>query len=180
VPDFLTSTEERDLVDVIAQMPLKSVKMRGQTLRRQMLEFGVEFGANFRSLHPAQPIPDEFERFIIRGRSALGCESRFDQAIVQVYPRGASIGWHRDAKELGPVVFGLSLVGSGVLLLRDKDARHTVRVELPQRSVYLLSGAVRNDWSHCATAVKMERVSITFRSTSLCVAPCGSSTSPRP
>ena len=46
---------------------------------------------------------------------------------------------------------------------RRGGARDRAAVELPPRSIYLLTGAARTDWQHTIPPVKEVRWSITFR-----------------
>lgn len=72
--------------------------------------------------------------FPVRGRAAelAGHEpEELVEVLVQRYPPGSKIGWHRDAPAFGPVV-GVSLGGSSRLRFqRGKgDARRVWEVEL--------------------------------------------------
>ena len=84
--------------------------------------------------------------------------------LVQRYPPGSTIGWHRDAPAFGTVV-GVSLGGSSRLRFqRGKgDARRVWEVELEPRSGYVLGGAARSSWEHSIPPTKELRYSITFR-----------------
>lgn len=76
--------------------------------------------------------------------------------------RWASI---RDNRDL-TVVAGISLAGWGRMRFRPyaaQDARHTVVLDLPPRSVYVMREAIRWQWQHSMLPTKELRYSITLR-----------------
>jgi alkylated DNA repair dioxygenase AlkB len=94
-------------------------------------------------------------------------------ALINEYPPGAPIGWHRDAPQYG-IVTGVSLLTPCRMKLRPyvspaaqpKDARRrrtTHEIELVPRSAYLMSGQARSEYEHSIPAVEALRYSITFR-----------------
>ena len=70
------------------------------------------------------------------GRDPAG----FVAALLILYDPGAGIGWHRTA-----------------------DGCERRSVELPPRSLYLLSGEVRREWEHSIAPLDVTRRSITLR-----------------
>jgi DNA oxidative demethylase len=86
------------------------------------------------------------------------------EILVQRYPPGATIGWHRDAPAFGTVV-GLSLgAPSRLRFQRGKgDERRVWEVLLAPRSGYVLAGKARTSWQHSIPPTKELRYSITFR-----------------
>jgi alkylated DNA repair dioxygenase AlkB len=86
------------------------------------------------------------------------------EILVQRYPPGSTIGWHRDAPAFGTVV-GLSLGGTcRMRFQRGKgEARAVFEVVLEPRSGYVLGGPARTTWQHSIPATKDLRYSITFR-----------------
>jgi alkylated DNA repair dioxygenase AlkB len=85
--------------------------------------------------------------------------------LVTRYPRGAGIGWHRDAPVFGPTVVGISLRAPCLLRFRRAAGAlwERVDVELPPRSGYVLGGAARATWQHAIPPVRETRYSITLR-----------------
>jgi DNA oxidative demethylase len=86
------------------------------------------------------------------------------EILVQRYPPGAQIGWHRDAPAFG-IVVGISLgSASRMRFRRDKGGvRRTFELELEPRSGYVLAGEARTAWLHHIPPTKVLRYSITFR-----------------
>jgi DNA oxidative demethylase len=169
-PDFLSAAEEESLLALVAGWKLKRIQMRGGFLRRQMLCFGADFGANFIRLHDAPPIPRGLRRLRERCAALGGYRpALLTQAIVQRYPAGAGIGWHRDAQELGPVVIGVSLGSDATLkfALERSSRAGVMDIALPARSAYVMAGEARYRWLHCLASVTQTRISITFRAASI-------------
>jgi DNA oxidative demethylase len=104
----------------------------------------------------------------VRDRCARLAGVRSDelvQALVQRYPPGAPIGWHRDSPAYELVV-GVSLAGAARMRLRrgSRDARVVYELPLEPRSAYVLAGEARWKWEHHLPPAKELRYSITFRS----------------
>lgn len=86
------------------------------------------------------------------------------ETLVQRYPPGSTIGWHRDAPAFGTVV-GLSL-GSAARLRFQRgkgEERRVLELLLEPRSGYILAGEARTVWQHSIPATTELRYSITFR-----------------
>jgi len=86
------------------------------------------------------------------------------EALVQRYPPGSTIGWHRDAPAFEHVI-GVSLAGAcRMRFQRGKgEQRQVAEVVLEPRSGYLLAGESRTAWQHSIPPTKELRYSITFR-----------------
>jgi len=173
-PDFVTPSEERQLVAEIERLDFKRVEMRGGVARRRIAHFGWTDGYYSRRSKPGEPLP----AFLLPLREraagwALIDAEEFAEALVTEYPPDATIGWHRDAPMFGDVIAGISLLGMSRMRFRPyvspKDQRGlpprraTHEVELEARSAYLISGDARRDFEHSIPAVASLRYSITFR-----------------
>jgi alkylated DNA repair dioxygenase AlkB len=86
------------------------------------------------------------------------------EALVQRYPAGSTIGWHRDAPAFG-VVIGISLAAAARLRFQRRrgEQRRIWEVQAGPRSGYVLAGEARWSWEHSIPATKDLRYSITFR-----------------
>lgn len=165
VESFLSSSEACGYVREFDTLPFSSFSMRGHALRRQILAFGVGFGTNFRSLEPADPMPPILLKLRNRAmRCARANQADFEQALVQRYPTGASIGFHVDDAAFGAPIVGVSFGCSARLRFRHSEKEGPeVSVVLPPGSLYVLAGAARSAWLHALDRVREQRYSVTFR-----------------
>lgn len=99
------------------------------------------------------------------------------QTIVNLYPPGQGISPHIDLpNRYADGIIGVSLLGGCVMTFRRQDDRYDVY--LPERTIYVMSGAARWEWSHgiegraedlvdselgVVTKLRGTRVSMTFR-----------------
>src|SRR3954463_14942862 len=59
--EFVSLDEERDLLGVLEALDFRAVTMRGQTARRTVRMFGLDYDYENGALVPAEPLPDSFE-----------------------------------------------------------------------------------------------------------------------
>lgn len=134
--------------------------------KRLTTHFGSAYDFQRARPVPAPPLPDWLVD--LRARLAPQVEREpgaFEQALLIRYDPGAGIGWHRDRPQYGEVI-GLSLGAPAVLRLRRRTVSggfERAGVELPPRSLYLLSGEVRQEWEHSIVPISETRWSVTFR-----------------
>jgi DNA oxidative demethylase len=164
-PELLTLDEEAELLDRLADLRFDPIVMHGQAARRTARHYGLGYDYESRAPQPGEPIPDWV--LPVRRRAAdLAGENPEElvEVLVQRYPVGATIGWHRDAPAFGTVI-GVSLGGtSRMRFQRGTDERRRVwEVLLEPRSGYVLSGEARRSWQHSIPPTKELRYSITFR-----------------
>jgi alkylated DNA repair dioxygenase AlkB len=139
--------------------------MHGVTAKRRVAQFGWRYAFESYRLTAGPPVPDEFTA--LRQRAGLLADvepAEFSEVLVTEYPPGAGIGWHRDAPHFG-IVAGVSLGASCRMRFRQgkTGSWRTVAVELPPRSIYLLTGAARQQWQHMIPSVRDTRWSVTLR-----------------
>ena len=165
-PELLTEAEEGRLLDEIDRLEFHEIRMHGVVAKRTARHFGVDYDYERRGItRQVEPIPE----WLLRARAAgaaLGKLTTEDlvEALVQRYPEGAQIGWHRDAPMFGTVV-GVSLLASARMRFRRdvEGERQTFELELAPRSGYVLAGEARTKWQHHVPPTKSLRYSITFR-----------------
>ncbi|HEX8206560.1 MAG TPA: alpha-ketoglutarate-dependent dioxygenase AlkB [Solirubrobacteraceae bacterium] len=166
VEDFVSDAEDRALLDALDGIELRTLTMRGQTARRTVRHFGLDYDYESGQLVPADPLPPQMED--LRERCAALIEREPEdlvQILVSRYPEGAGIGWHRDAPMFGSRIAGVSLLAPCRMRFQRtvKGERETAAIELAPRSAYVLSGKARWSWQHSIPATKALRYSITFR-----------------
>ena len=170
--DFITKVEEVELVDAIGRLEFSTFEMRGVVARRRVALFGRSYDASV-------PVTPQLPTFLLPLRDKAAEWARVDarafaMALVNEYPPGAPIGWHRDAPQYD-IVAGVSLLSScrmkfrpyvspGALPSRGGAPRKTTHeITLERRSAYLLTAEARNAYEHHIPAVQALRYSITFR-----------------
>jgi alkylated DNA repair dioxygenase AlkB len=166
VEELVAPEEERRLLDAIEALDFRAVTMRGQTARRTVRHFGLDYDYESGELVPADPLPEALEP--LRERCAQLVErdpADLVQVLVSRYPEGAGIGWHRDAPMFGSRIAGVSLLSACRMRFQRTvgGVRETAAIELAPRSAYVLSGKARWSWQHSIPAAKALRYSVTFR-----------------
>jgi alkylated DNA repair dioxygenase AlkB len=169
--DFMTSDEESQLVNEIADVEFSTFEMRGVVARRRVAFFGKSYDAGSTS---TPPVP----AFLLPLANRLAAWAQrdpreFAMALINEYPPGAPIGWHRDAPQYD-IVAGVSLLSACRMKFRPyvsggernttgprRAATHEIVLE--RRSAYLMTGLSRNGYEHHIPAVATLRYSITFR-----------------
>jgi alkylated DNA repair protein (DNA oxidative demethylase) len=163
--EVLSVEEESQLLGVLEGLRFDPIVLHGQAARRTARHFGLDYDYEARTPQPGEPVPEWL--LSVRTRAAELAEldpKQLVEILVQRYPPGAGIGWHRDAPAFGTVV-GISLGGTSRLRFqRGKgDDRRAWDVVLEPRSGYVLAGKARSSWQHSIPPTKELRYSITFR-----------------
>jgi len=165
--EFVSAAEEAALLALFEAMEFRAVTMRGQTARRTVRHFGLDYAYESGELVPTDPLPEPVHP--LRDRCA-GLMERDPEDLVQIlvsrYPEGAGIGWHRDAPMFGSKIAGVSLRAPCRMRFQrtlKATGRETAELELAPRSAELLSGKARWSWQHSIPAAKDLRYSVTFR-----------------
>jgi alkylated DNA repair dioxygenase AlkB len=169
--DFITHAEEISLVSSIGGVKFSNFEMRGVVARRRVAFFGSAYDSR---TAPTAPLPG----FLFPLRDKLGSwvgvdPADFAMGLINEYPPGAPIGWHRDAPQY-EIVTGVSLLTPCRLKLRryvspsaqtgaGRPRKTTHEIELLPRSAYLISGEARRNYEHSIPPVDALRYSITFR-----------------
>ena len=166
-PELIDDSEEATLLCTLEALDFREITMRGQTARRTVRLYGVDYDYESGELRPGDPLPPELACLRDRCAELAGIPpAELVQALVSRYPAGAGIGWHRDAPMFGSKVIGVSLLSSCRMRFqrRAKDRRLVYALELAPRSGYVLAGSARWAWQHSIPATKALRYSVTFRS----------------
>jgi DNA oxidative demethylase len=164
-PELLSVDEETALLDKLGPLRFDPIVMHGQEAKRTARHYGLDYDYEARTPQPGEPLPEWLEPVRARAAELAGVEpEELVEILVQRYPPGSTIGWHRDAPAFGTVV-GVSLGGSSRLRFqRGKgEARRVWEVLLEPRSGYVLDGEARTSWQHSIPPTKELRYSITFR-----------------
>jgi alkylated DNA repair protein (DNA oxidative demethylase) len=164
-PEIMTATEEAAFLDVIKALPFGAFRMHGVDAKRRVVRFGSHYRAGSAAMTPPSDFPLSLEPLRARAATVAGIPtSVLSESLITEYAPGAGIGWHRDSPSFG-IVAGLSFGGSCRMRFQrgEGEQRKTWTIALPPRSLYVLSGAAREEWQHSIPPVKEPRWSITFR-----------------
>lgn len=164
-PELISVPEEKHLLERVEHLRFDPIVLHGQTARRTAGHFGLDYDYASRTPQAGERMPDWLHP--IRDRAAELAGRRADELVeilVQRYPPGSTIGWHRDAPAFGTVV-GVSLLSASRLRFqRGTGAERRVwELLLEPRSGYVLAGEARAAWQHSIPIVEELRYSITFR-----------------
>jgi DNA oxidative demethylase len=164
-PDVLGVDEEAELLRILDELRYDPIVIHGQAAKRTARHFGLDYDYEARTPSPGEPVPDWLLPVRARAAELAGhSPEELVEILVQRYPPGSTIGWHRDAPAFGTVV-GISLGGSSRLRFqRGKgENRRVWEVLLEPRSGYVLADEARRSWQHSIPPTKDLRYSITFR-----------------
>jgi len=169
--DFISGDEEAELIREIGRLEFANFEMRGVVARRRVAFFGRTYDSGSAA---TAPIP----AFLLPARDRLAEWARVDadafvMALVNEYPPGAPIGWHRDAPQYD-MVGGVSLLSACRMRFRPyrrpsfsssiaprRSTTHEVLLE--RRSAYLMACDARQAYEHHIPPVNDLRYSVTFR-----------------
>lgn len=163
--DFITAEEERALIKIIDQQPWLN------DLKRRVQHYGDKYDYKARAVNKGAylgPLPDWL--MLVAHKLLF----KPDQAIVNEYQPGQGIAAHIDCIPcFDDTIASLSL-GSGATM-QFTNGSEKQEVFLEPRSLIILSGPARYDWTHAIPARKSDvvdgfkiergrRISLTFRS----------------
>jgi alkylated DNA repair dioxygenase AlkB len=163
--ELLTPDEESDLLERLSALRFDPIVMHGQAARRTARHYGLGYDYESRTPQPGEPVPEWVMPVRARAAELAGEDpDALVEVLVQRYPPGATIGWHRDAPAFETVI-GVSLGAACRLRFQrgKREERRTWEVTLAPRSGYVLAGAARWSWQHSIPTTADLRYSITFR-----------------
>ena len=164
-PELISAEEEAELLGRFETLRFDPIVLHGRAARRTGRHFGLDYDYESRTPKAGEPVPDWLLPARARAAELAGVEAEeLVEILVQRYPPGSTIGWHRDAPAFDLVV-GLSLGAPARLRFqRGKGERRRVwELVAEPRSGYVLAGEARRSWEHSIPPTKELRHSITFR-----------------
>jgi alkylated DNA repair dioxygenase AlkB len=161
----ISSDDEEALLKRFEALPFKPFEFHGYLGNRHVVSFGWRYDYAGRSLRDSEAIPPFL--LPLRDRAAAFADvapEGLKQILINKYPPGAGIGWHRD-KPMFEDIIAISLSSPCVLRFRRKQGTGWQRAakDVRPRSAYLLRGQSRRDWEHSVPPVDRLRYSVTFR-----------------
>jgi alkylated DNA repair dioxygenase AlkB len=166
--NFISKDEEQALIDSTRKIELHPMIFQGFEARRKVASFGFDYSFDKRSLSKGIEIPEDFHWLIAKvARQISVPETAFAEMLLTEYPKGSVINWHRDAPPFD-IIIGISLLSDCIFKLRPHDKakqnrKSTISFPVIRRSLYVMSGASREQWQHSIAPVNEVRYSITLR-----------------
>jgi DNA oxidative demethylase len=164
-PEVLSPEEESGLLRELETLRFDPIVLHGQAAKRTGRHYGLDYDYESRTPEAGEPVPDWLLPVRARAAGLAGRDpEELAEILVQHYPPGAAIGWHRDAPAFETVI-GISLGGPARLRFQrgKREKRRVWEVPLEPRSGYVLTGEARRSWEHSIPPTKERRYSITFR-----------------
>ena len=147
VRNFLNASEEAALVEEIDRNDWIC------DLSRRVQHYGWRYNYKARRVEPPDylgPLPKWAEPIADHLVSSALVPQRPDQLIVNEYIGAQGIGKHSDSESFADGTATISLLESWEMVFRKKllKCRHTIKQVLERRSVAVMSGASRWEWTH--------------------------------
>lgn len=145
-------------------LDFSEVRMLGVAVKRRVVHFGWIYGYESWRLARGPQIPDFLFPLQERAAHLLDREPKeLSEVLVTEYPRGAGIGWHRDAPMFGPAVVGISVASACRFRFRRDHAGRPVRkqhVDVGTSLPLHPPGPARVQWQQSIPPTKALRYSL--------------------
>lgn len=172
VPDFLTSEEEKDLLESINISPWLS------DIKRRVQHYGYKYDYKARSIDYSMylgPLPEWASNLGMRLFEGKYIDRIPDQLIINEYLPGQGIANHVDCEPcFGETIISISLCSASVMDFISLRTQEKIELILEPRSLVVVSGEARHKWTHGIASRKSDyfcgikfdrslRISLTFR-----------------
>lgn len=172
IPDFVSETEQEDLLSVIDAAPWRT------DLKRRTQHYGYRYDYTKKSIDHSMslgPLPVWLEYLTTKLVKESIFTQPIDQVIVNEYLPGQGISRHIDCVPcFGDTIASLSLGSTCSMEFEHIKSFKKGSILLASRSLLVLSDEARYDWMHSIPARKQDpyedtvlerirRVSLTFR-----------------
>jgi alkylated DNA repair dioxygenase AlkB len=156
IPDFLTESEEQDIVSRIPESKGKKRSSERNSVRR--------FGSNtpYKNQIESSIIPDYLDRIgqkLVESQLLL---VKPNSISINEYLPGNAIAPHIDSIESGPIITILSLLSDATMVL-NHPRQQEQQILVPKLSILQLKDEIRYSWTHAILPVQHKRYSIVFR-----------------
>ncbi|MFB6306823.1 MAG: alpha-ketoglutarate-dependent dioxygenase AlkB [Flavobacteriales bacterium] len=172
VPDFITPNEQKKLWQSINKETWLT------ELKRRVQHYGWKYDYKARAIDSSMylgELPDWAQSVAERLYKERYLPNKPDQLIVNEYEPGQGIANHVDCEPcFGSTIVTISMGSQCVMDFINLNSREKIEVLLEQRSLAVLSGEARYNWTHGIAARKTDnfknvktkrnlRISMTFR-----------------
>lgn len=166
--EFLTRTEEEELLRLVQGFELREMRYKEYTARRRGISFGGSYDFDKHRLRPGTAMPPALHPLRARVAAWMGIRPEdFTHVLLSEYRPGTPLGWHRDVPDFEDIV-GVSLQSDAVMQLRpyppaSATAPASLQLLIEPRSIYMLRSEARWAWQHSIAPTEALRYSITMR-----------------
>jgi alkylated DNA repair dioxygenase AlkB len=167
-PEYITPSEEQSLLAQLHDGPWEN------DWRRRIQQYGVGYAGEGGKPAWIRDFPAWLLNLAHRVAADANMERLAENCVINEYIPPLGIAPHRDYPAFGPTIACVSL-GSDIILdfiHRDRDQR--IPVQVPARSLWIITGPARSEWLHGIAPRRTDlisgerrkrtrRISITFR-----------------
>lgn len=172
IDDYIDGVGEQELIATIDRQPWIL------DLRRRVQHYGYKYDYRSKVIDHSMllgPLPEWLERLAVRLYRENWVEEIPDQVIVNEYTPGQGITPHIDCKPcFAETIASLSVGAACLMAFANKTLGQSYSVILERRSLLVMSGIARYEWTHSIPARKRDvldgrtvprerRLSLTFR-----------------
>lgn len=143
IPNFIREDEETRIVEEI------DLHKWSEEMQRRVQHYGWRYNYKARQVEPDRylgPLPEWAGALAKRLLDKGLVRVLPDQVIVNEYKGKQGISKHVDSTSFGEDIATISLLESWEMIFRKDKQKHVQRLE--QRSVAVMTGAARYDWTH--------------------------------
>ncbi|CAF3596110.1 unnamed protein product [Didymodactylos carnosus] len=188
IDDFIDEYVEKQLLKLIeVDSVVKNEDNRANLKHRRVIHYGYEFRYGTNDVDATKPLPKsipiECERIIDRAWQLGYIKQKSDQITVNCYEPGQGIPPHVDTVDMfDDNIMSVSLCSSIIMTFKKLSTNETVHVQIPPKSLLIMSDECRYQWSHgivprksdiimtddgqVTVVPRLYRVSFTFRKVS--------------
>jgi alkylated DNA repair dioxygenase AlkB len=169
-PDVITDEEHSEILKKLTQEKWDNIKDSESS--RKVIQYGYKYDYKIRNVSKNEKVED-IPDFLNCLTSKITFE-RFNQCIINKYLPGQGINAHIDSTTFGPIIVCFTINSGCEIEFEHQRTRNKIKVYVEPKSVYVLTGPSRYDWTHkmcprmndILSGKKIprgERISITFR-----------------
>ncbi|CAG8501896.1 6873_t:CDS:2 [Acaulospora colombiana] len=127
---------------------------------RKALHYGHSFDYDSNQVGSTSPeFPHYMDSLLDKLKECYPFVPEMEQLTVQCYPVGTGIPPHIDChSSFGEYIVALSLGSPVIMEFKDVKSGNVVNIDLPNRSLLVLSGEARYAWSHSIRARKSDQL----------------------
>lgn len=162
IPDIMTAAYEAEVISFVDGLEMSHAP-QPEAGRRFTRAYGWGYDPETYDLVPADPLPVELEpvRHVVAEFAGIDPEI-LEHCMVSRFDAGAMIPWLK-MRPIWERLIGVALGNPMPMQFRSEAGKETIDLTVSPRSLYLLSGASRDEYEHCFPATSQPRWCLWFR-----------------